>query len=541
MGDSSEVDHTDDSAPASAGRATRLTAPLSRPRGVWRSAVPVAITFVLAAVTLVKMALRPSDLARRHDATREAGTSSARSASDGGAEIATPANRPYQQITSSHGRLEITLTAQEAPVTFAGQTRTAMVYDGVYLPPVLRVRPGDSLVLHLVNHLSATQRTNVHYHGTAVSPKPPSDDVLASIGASQTYDYRLYFPRDHDQGLFWYHPHAHGFTEHQVLDGMSGLLVVEGFLERYYPWLHNAEERLLMLKDPVLPRRTVGVGHAKNINGEVRATFTIRPGELQFWRIGNIGADAYFNLKIDGHRMWLLASDANALRKPLLVDSLYLPPGARVEVLIEGGAPGRYAIRHAAVNTGRAGDPNPAVPLGTLIVEGPRVDRTADVQRLRTMGDIPSVVRKIDSLRKHVVTRRRTFVFSETPDGRSFFINGQQFNMDSVSTRVKVGDVEEWTLSNASAEWHTFHIHQLHFLVTEINGVPQPGHSLHDTVNLPFAVGGKPGIVKVIIPFTNPNIVGRFVFHCHILQHEDRGMMQIVQVDTQPSAGGIRP
>jgi FtsP/CotA-like multicopper oxidase with cupredoxin domain len=406
-----------------------------------------------------------------------------------------------------------------------------MLYNGAYLPPVLRVQPGDSLKLHLVNRLPSDQMTNLHYHGTAVSPKPPSDYVLMMVHPSTSFDYKLYFPRNHDRGLFWYHPHPHGQSEKQVQDGMSGLLVVEGFLETNYPWLRDVPERLLMLKDMEPPGYPDSLGHKKNINGEVSATFTIRPGELQFWRVGNIAADGYFNLKVDGHRMWLLANDADAMRRPTLVDSLFLPPGARAEVLIEGGAPGRYPIRHVTVNTGPAGDPNPAAVLGTLIVQGERMDRSADITRLRTMPDLPDVAAEIAGLRVHPITRRRTFVFSETPDGETFFINGQQFNMDSVNTQVKVGDVEEWTLVNTSGEWHAFHIHQLDFLVTEINGVADSGNSLHDTVNLPFAIGSQPGIVKVIVPFTDPNIVGKFVYHCHILEHEDGGMMQVIQVN----------
>jgi suppressor of ftsI len=447
------------------------------------------------------------------------------------AQTPAPANRPYQTIASSNGALEVTLTAQESPLTFGEQTWSAMLYNGAYLPPVLRVQPGDSLKLHLVNRLASDQMTNMHYHGTAVSPKPPSDDVLMMVDPSASFDYKLYFPPNHDRGLFWYHPHAHGLSEKQVQDGMSGLLVVEGFLETNYPWLRGVPERLLLLKDLEPPGRPDSLGHKKNINGEVSASFSIRPGELQFWRVGNIAADGYFNLKVDGHRLWLVANDANTLRRPMLVDSLFLPPGSRAEVLIEGGAPGRYGIRHLAANTGPAGDPNPAAVLGTLIVQGERMDRSADVARLRTMSDLLDVAKEITDLRTHPITRRRTLVFSETPDGDTFFINGQQFNMDSVNTYVNVGDVEEWTLINTTGEWHAFHIHQLDFLVTEINGVAQAGNSLHDTVNLPFLIGSQPGIVKVIVPFTDPNIVGKFVYHCHILEHEDGGMMQVIQVN----------
>jgi suppressor of ftsI len=442
----------------------------------------------------------------------------------------------YETIGSTDGVLATTLTAANSPITIAGKTFSSMVYNGRYLPPVLRIRPGDSLKLHLVNRIrESDQMTNLHYHGTSVSPKAPSDDVFLHVLPSQSYDYRLYFAPDHDRGLFWYHPHAHGKSEDQVLGGMSGALVVEGFLEQFYPWLANVEEKILMLKALEMPGHKDGQPQTKNINGQLDATFRIRPGEIQFWRVANLAADAYFNLRIDGHRVWLLANDANALRRPTIVDSLFLPPGARAEVLVQGGAPGRYAIQHRLVNTGPAGDPNPVVTLGALISEGSPVDRSADVRRLSQLADNPSVVSEIESLRTSRITRRRTFVFSETADGNTFFVNGKQFDPNRVDTQVDVGDVEEWTIRNTTGEFHAFHIHQTDFLVTEINGVPQGGQSLHDTVNLPYAMNGRPGVVKIIIPFPDERIAGKFVYHCHILEHEDGGMMGVIQVNSRAS------
>ena len=442
----------------------------------------------------------------------------------------------YATVRSAGGALETTLTAANSPITIGGKTFSSMVYNGSYLPPVLRVQRSDSLKLHLINRLQQqSEVTNLHYHGTAVSPKAPSDNVFLHVLPTQSYDYRLYFPPDHDRGLFWYHPHPHGKSEDQVLGGMSGVLVVEGFLEGLYPWLQDVREQILMLKAIEMPGSKDGQPHTKNINGQLDATFRIRPGEVQFWRIANIAADAYFNLRIDGHRVWLLANDANTLRRPMLVDSLYLPPGARAEVLIQGRASGRYAIRHQLADTGPAGDPNPAAQLGTLVSEGNPVDRSDVVTRLTEMGEVAEAAADIDSLRTKPITRRRRFVFSETADGNTFFINGKQFDANRVDTQVDVGDVEEWTIENTSGEVHAFHIHQTDFLVTEINGVPQPANSLHDTVNLPYAVKGRPGVVKIIIPFTEEPIAGKFVYHCHILEHEDGGMMQVIQVNPRAS------
>jgi FtsP/CotA-like multicopper oxidase with cupredoxin domain len=123
------------------------------------------------------------------------------------------------------------------------------------------------------------------------------------------------------------------------------------------------------------------------------------------------------------------------------------------------------------------------------------------------------------------VTGRRTVVFSETADGDTLFIDGRTFDPTRTDTRVKLGAVEEWTIRNESDELHDFHIHQTHFQVTEVDGVPQPFVGYQDIVNVPVR-----GAVKVIIPFTDPVIVGRFVYHCHLLAHEDKGMMATIEV-----------
>ncbi len=132
------------------------------------------------------------------------------------------------------------------------------------------------------------------------------------------------------------------------------------------------------------------------------------------------------------------------------------------------------------------------------------------------------------------MTQRRTFVFSRTADRQKFFINGQQFDEQRTDVTVRLGAVEEWTLRNEDNQLHNFHIHQTDFLVTEVNGNPALLDSLRDTFTLPAAQKGKPSVVKVLIPFTDPTLVGRFVFHCHVVKHEDKGMMQTLEVVRAP-------
>jgi FtsP/CotA-like multicopper oxidase with cupredoxin domain len=121
-------------------------------------------------------------------------------------------------------------------------------------------------------------------------------------------------------------------------------------------------------------------------------------------------------------------------------------------------------------------------------------------------------------------------LFPGGADKTKFFINDKVFDENRTDVTVKLGETEEWTILNQDTQYHDFHIHQTGFLVTEVNGEPANFDGLRDTYSVPPQRDGKPGEAKLIIPFTNPVIVGRFVFHCHVVKHEDKGMMMSVEV-----------
>jgi FtsP/CotA-like multicopper oxidase with cupredoxin domain len=419
-------------------------------------------------------------------------------------------------VTSRAGVLRLSLTAAPSTVSVAGQKVTLMAYNGLYVPPTLKVRAGDTIRLRLVNEI--TQPTNLHTHGLSVSPRGNSDDIFLNIAPGQTQDYEIRLPADHPPGLYWYHPHPHTFSDVQVRNAMSGALIVEGLLDSF-PTLGHVRERLLLLKDVQIEHgRVAQLGIGKNttrtINGLVNPVITLRPGETELWRIANIGADLYYSLRLDGHRFQLVARDGHRRAHLQTSDSLMLSPGARAEVLVTAGAPGVYQLRDGDIDTGPAGNQYSGTVMATVRVEGPPARPIV----------VPPALLPVEDLRGKV-TNRRTFVYTESQDGNTFFINGRSFDMNRTDLRVKLGAVEEWTIRNEADELHTFHIHQTPFQMVEINGVPQPPDDHRDIIDVP--IGGE---VKVIIPFTDPVIVGRFVYHCHILSHEDKGMMATIEV-----------
>jgi len=450
---------------------------------------------------------------------------------DGGHTQQTLAEPP--EFVSRDGALHGTLTVAQNTINVAGQSVMASVYNDLFVPPTLRVRPGDTIFLTLRNRIA--QQTNLHYHGMNVSPLDNSDNVFIHVNPTDDFDYQVKIPTDHPMGLFYYHAHMHGLTEFQIGSGMSGGLVVDGILDSF-PQLRDVTRRVMLLKDIQIRNGRVpdppdsGEATMRTLNGQVNPLINIRPGETQLWSIGNIGADIYYHLSMDGLVFYEIARDGNPHTKVVARTELFLPTSSRVDVLVQGPSEGRYALNTMAIDMGPQGDMYPEVTLGTLVSSG-----AAEAPVVLPTDFLP-----VENLRGKPIAMRRTFTFFEDDSGDQFFINGQQFNPDVVNTRVTLGDIEEWTINNCSGENHVFHIHQLDFQVIEINGVEQPFIGRQDTVNLDYRDTDGPedcptdsdphGRVKVLIPFTNPVILGKFVYHCHIGEHEDNGMMQVIEV-----------
>ena len=454
--------------------------------------------------------------------------------SDNGNDIPDP-----QVIASRGGVLDVRLEQAPSPITVAGRSFTSNVFNGQYIPPVLLLQRGDRMELELVNRIGAAdvqidgpQESNLHYHGMVIPPAAPGDDVYLQVDAGANYHYRWQVPPNHSLGTHWYHPHAHGLVEPHILSGMSGMLVIDGLVAQHYPEYTALRERYLILKDIDLPGAADGDPKTKTINGLLGGILRMRPGEMQVWNLGNLGADAYFDLAVGGVQLWEIGRDGNVLQRPKLIDNVFLPPGARsTVVVVASDTAGVQPVTTLEVDTGPQGDENAQVQLATLVVDGAPIDSALLQARLLLPAqDQGSIVPTPEQVAALPITRQRTIVFSETADGNTFFLNGQEYDMSRDDVTVTLGDVEEWTLVNVSGERHVFHIHQLDFLVKSINNQDIDETGMRDVIDIPYQQNGVPGEVKIIVPFTNPIMVGRFVFHCHIVEHEDKGMMANIVV-----------
>jgi suppressor of ftsI len=428
------------------------------------------------------------------------------------------------EIRSEGGVLRTTLTAAPGRVQLGDFTFSGLLYDDSYLPPLLRGGLGDTLRITLKNDLP-DQPTNLHYHGMSVSPQGNSDNVFVHVHPGQRFEYEVRIPANGRQGpgLFWYHPHAHGVVDKQVEGGMSGALVVDGS-ERIFPILQGLPERFFLIKDPYRNKEDQVIC----INGQLNPVVQIRPGEMQFWRIANIGGELFFKFRIEDMPLYVVATDGHPLSRPRKMAEFFISPGQRIDAIAIGPPPGEYAMKSISFQNQAWKPPAPSQQMATVVSAGSGTSGASPEQEILARGRDGQAW--IDDVRSAPIAHRRTLTYSRTPDRKMFFIDRHVIHENRVDQTVKLGDTEEWTIVNTDQQYHSFHIHQTAFLVTEVNGVRRSEDSLRDTFPVPPATDEGYGMLKVIIPFTDPVIVGRFVYHCHAADHEDKGMMGIVEV-----------
>lgn len=428
--------------------------------------------------------------------------------------------------SSSDGRLATTLRTATGPAVMGGSKAEAETYEGTYPGPTLAVRAGDVLQVDLVNDLKHV--TNLHTHGLHVSPKPPSDDVLSVINSGDTFRYVYHIPNDHPAGTYWYHAHAHGLTDFDVFAGLFGLLIVRGELDEL-PGVVNRPERVIMISQTEIKDGGIVSGEDSAlsaqvtlVNGVYQPAAEIAPGEVQRWRILN-ASSVFLRLQLEGHPLHVIAIDGNPLTATQTLDLLELPPGGRADVLVQGADAGAFKFRSLSW-TELGAFYSSMVPVGedlfTLTSRGARVDPPG----------IPTSLLPFDDLRHAAIDRRRNFVLEEVEprgtgqnDRYHYYINGKEFDHHVVNETMMLGATEEWEFINRTYEPHPMHIHVYPFQVVAVNGQPVDEQHYRDTATLPPF--GTLTIRTRFLDFT-----GLFVMHCHILFHEDHGMMQLLEV-----------
>jgi FtsP/CotA-like multicopper oxidase with cupredoxin domain len=536
-----------------------------------------------------------------------------------GATVAEPAD-----LRSVHGELNVHFSFR-SEVDASGATRYCYVAQNGEESPTLRVHPGDTLVISLKNEMAAEEKksnasakgtgatmpsmthheaagscagggvmaayaTNLHFHGLAIPPKCHQDEVLTTsvLASDAPYEYRVQIPANQPPGLYWYHPHLHGFSKVQVLGGASGALIIEG-IERANPALADLPERVIVIRDQDLlnpnaapaqtgeaapaivldpdgDARNTGSGTGKpakdlSVNfvpvpypNYEHAVIQGKAGEKQLWRILNASAITYLNLQM----LWnglpqdfgVVALDgvpinANGQGRGIVYENhAGVPPGGRAEFVVTLPVEGVKAeLLTRSVNTGAGGENDPVRPLASIVGS----KNAPALQSKLAAAPEPLPKSNLPWLGSVQPAHERRLYFTEKlqdpndPNSPTTFyitVEGQQpvaFDPNSTTPNIVVrqGDVEDWYIENRTQELHAFHIHQIHFMLTEWFGVTVNEPFLRDVINVPFWDGKtkKYPSVKLRMDFRDPAIVGVFPYHCHLLEHEDGGMMGLVRVE----------
>jgi FtsP/CotA-like multicopper oxidase with cupredoxin domain len=493
-------------------------------------------------------------------------------------------------LYSANGSLAVNLAYNTAPDA-AGRTLYCFTTPDGTESPTLYVRPGDTLTVNVTNNLpkaaaaSAMQMStnaalvcgastmdassvNIHYHGTNTSPACHSDEVIHTlINSGQKFTYKIAFPTDEPPGLYWYHPHVHGIAEAAVQGGASGAIVVEG-IENIQPDVAGLPERILIVRDQNVAGSPMPGGAVPSWDlslnyvpiaypALVPAVIHMRYGQKQLWRVSNSSADTILDLQVtfDGAPQSLLltgldgvpvdSQDGTRQGSLIPVTHLRLPPASRMEFILTGPSASVKSAQFStqAIVTGPFGDNDTARVLANIVASA-----NSDNDSISSVPQVsgPPWKPRFSDLATAPVTATRRLYFSENDTQTQFFItvDGQTpapFAADNPPAVVTTqGSVEDWIIENRAKENHEFHFHQIHFLVQgqedfEANG-SQPviaiQGQLMDMIEVPYwdGIAGHPfPRVRLRMDFRGPD-VGDFVYHCHILNHEDQGMMAIIRV-----------
>jgi FtsP/CotA-like multicopper oxidase with cupredoxin domain len=526
------------------------------------------------------------------------------------------------ELVSRDGVLDLTLTLAYADLEIGGQKVRLRTYNGALVGPTLRVRPGDTLRVRLVNALpcpagqdcdpakcqknpcdggaeqghaghhaaawtvppaSVFNSTNLHLHGLHVSPSCNSDNVLLDIGPGCEFQFEFKIPANHPAGTYWYHPHVHGATAIQVSSGAVGSLIVEGDFDRVPGMPGQLSERNLLFQqipykcnlkkagDWKCKAGQTGVvedfgqqvvfgkwddsGRFTSINGAVQPEIRMRPGEVQRWRLIHGGVRETLMVAV-GEKSgrdrfkavpgWLrvIALDGLATGGIKEQREVELQPGYRVDVLVRAPEkPGTYylldepsdpllRVRDALHSLAASLEAVPQEPRKVLaVIQVGETPACSDPKAPchREMPEAAQLARfRLPSVTDEEIAGRQPQKVFFDIDIKSkpfkFQVCGKTFDAAVPPRSLELGKADEWIVGSSLIAGHPFHIHVNPFEVID----DKTGERYwKDTILI------KPGH-KVRLRTRYETYDGDFVLHCHILDHEDQGMMQLVRIAPGP-------
>ncbi len=483
-----------------------------------------------------------------------------------GASFTDPANMNLTKSTEKINDVDrtvytATLQAINSTININGVNAHLMTYNGYFPGPTIKLPKGDILRINFTNSLSGLsgtnllghQRgpTNLHAHGWHVSPKavsmnPPvySDYLMYDLLPGQTVLHQYDTAKEEASGFHFYHTHRHGLSAEQYWAGMVGALITEDATDSVF---NGIETHVMVLKDISLvgsdpaPHDTMmdymhGLeGNIIMVNGQVNPVLRSMPGQVQRWRILNASNARWYKLSLTNHKMYLVGTDGNLLDKSYPRDQILLSPGERVDILVKASTTAGY-YKFLSLPYSRMGNMTSAqITLLTMnVLKGKPASNPIDpntglpIDPVKGVSIDPSIMRPM--VDQSMVTKTENLQLSMGAgagyiNGITFEDMNHAFTIDS-KVMADMPMYEVWTVTNASGMDHPFHQHVDHAYVLEVGGADS-SYPLYanmparkDVVLIP-----KMGYAKLLVPVMDFD--GMTMFHCHILEHEDIGMMGV--------------
>ncbi len=456
-----------------------------------------------------------------------------------GAPIAIP---PSDGGTINGPVTEYALSLQNGTTEFfkGFQTDTSGI-NGNYLGPVLRMRAGETVRLKVTNNLK--EPSTLHWHGLNLPAKADGGPhQVIQPGEVWSPEFKIH----HVASTMWFHSHMLHETASQVWAGLAGMIVIDDEVSDGLdlPSTYGVNDIPLVLQDRRFDRdgsmpyvismhdEMAGMsGNVPLINGTVQPHFSVSTDKVRFRLLNGSNASIYNLAFSDGRSFVQIASDGGLLGEPAPLSELLLAPGERAEIVVDFAAGERVVLK----SIGAATLPRARQGMGMMMSaeQLPQFDliefRAND--RLNSSGAVPKTLASLPAISEKDATRTRSFLL-EMPGmgpmrmlglGGGFTINGNSMDMQRIDEVVKMGETEIWEIANAGPMLHPFHIHNTQFRILDRDGQPPAPNQagLKDTVVV------NPGeVVRILVRFDNYADPERpYMYHCHILEHEDAGMM----------------
>ncbi len=443
----------------------------------------------------------------------------------------------------------ITLTVKSSTKQFFGTNTTPTYgYNGSFLGPTIFLNKDDSVTLNVTNSLSLA--TTVHWHGLHVSPQNdggPQQVIQPNTTWSPSFKVR------NEASTFWYHPHGDGKTEIQISKGLAGMIIVRDNIEKTYvlPRSYKVDDFPLIVQSKNFDvfYQFATATHEDSIlmvNGTLKPYLQV-PKQVVRLRLLNGSADRTYNFGLSNNsNFYLIGSDGGLLSQPYLTNRVRLSTGERAEILLDlstypvgsqlylksyaselpRGIIGADSVGTAAILIGEGYYSNPLNGADFNILRLDIIPATANaITSIPTSfaPKVPISTASVNVIRRVLFSPDTVLSGQEGKVDGPFFMNDKAFHMDSINIITYLNTVEIWKLVNKTLVAHPFHIHDIEFFVLDINGIPPPPQyqGLKDVILV------QPNdTVRFITKFTtfaDPYVP--YMYHCHLLHHEDDGMM----------------